>query len=138
MNDNSTNLIAAQPLTDDELFALAFELDEVRAEARGLRKREDELKERFRQAFPDGTTDPRMRTTKDDASGQTVEISVRGVDLIKVSTSKRTTVNRKKLEAMHPEVFTDVKETGTTAKIEVVPEGLARLEMQIGAGDVDE
>jgi hypothetical protein len=108
---------APTPLTDEELLELAIELDEVRAEARALKRREDEIKEALTTRL--APADPRIHVTEDTAAKTVHAIIVRGFNVMNKTRSTRSTVNRKKLEAMHPEVFADVKETGATHKIEV-------------------
>lgn len=89
-------------LTDPQMDALV-ELSWVRDEMRDLKKREDQLKAEI----------------KDFLDGATEGLDPDGKAAVKVKVLERTGVDSKKLEAMFPDVFENVRTTTTYSRIDL-------------------
>jgi hypothetical protein len=90
---------------DDQGMLLVKELAEIRAKTSALKKRSDEIRDELLAVL-----------TELDA---TRAITASGDPAIHVTSIQTTRVNRKKLEARYPDVFSDVVETSESKKLEI-------------------
>lgn len=89
-------------LTDEEV-AIVNELKSIREQSKQLRAREEEIRTRLLERFQDEVADE--------------AVTASGAPLAVLSSTTRSSVNRKKLEAMYPDVFQACVEESTVYQI---------------------
>ena len=90
---------------DDAAVELARELASIRHEKKLLDDREKEVRAALLEKLHFAVADTGLT-----ASGEKV---------VHIETQNRTTINRKRLEALHPDVFEDVKELTTIEVLKI-------------------
>lgn len=110
--------IASAADLERECLELVEELDAVRVERRQLGHREGEIKERLNEIL-----------------GGATALVVMGEPILTVTESVRSGVDRKKLEAMFPDVFADVRTESTARTMNIEVEGVAKARARVDGED---
>lgn len=101
----STATAEQQVILPDHLVEMVRELAEIRARKRTLSDQEDRLRSEI--------------ILQMNARDATVGLTASGSQIVSLVTQPRTKLNTKKLEAMYPDIYAELTETGSTLMVKL-------------------